>query len=140
MRVVLTHSFTLDVLPAEALDLFTPEGERTWVSGWNPAYPAGEPSDTVGTIFQTEHNGHSTIWAVVDHGVSAMRYARVTPGHTAGIVAVSCQAAETSGTQVEVTYDLTALSQRGRDFLAEFAAGYEAYLEGWAADIARSRA
>ena len=139
MRVVCTHSFTVDIPQDEALDLFTPEGERAWVSGWDPTYPAGAPSDALGTVFLTEHDDRSTIWTIVDRRASAICYARVTPGHTAGIVTVGCRPSQATQTKVEVRYDLTALSPGGRHFLAAFAAEYEAYLEGWAAAIARSR-
>jgi hypothetical protein len=34
----------LPLLPSEAIELFTPMGERRWVPDWEPTFPAG-PSD-----------------------------------------------------------------------------------------------
>jgi hypothetical protein len=44
-RVLLfIRSFVLPLLPSEAIELFTPMGERRWVPDWEPTFPAG-PSD-----------------------------------------------------------------------------------------------
>jgi hypothetical protein len=41
------NTITISVpLPADdAMALFTARGERRWVEGWNPEFPAGEPSE-----------------------------------------------------------------------------------------------
>ena len=41
--VTCVASFALNLPSERALGLFTPEGERDWVDGWDPAYPGGEP-------------------------------------------------------------------------------------------------
>src|SRR4051794_14836050 len=108
-----------------ALWLFTPAGERSWVDGWDPVFPAGEDGDGArpGTVFTTEHDGTTTVWTVVARDDRSVRYARVTPGRWSGLVEVRCRSDGDGATLVSVSYDLTALSDDGRAALAEFAAG-----------------
>jgi hypothetical protein len=127
-RVLCRASFHLALSPERALELFTPDGERRWVEGWDPAFPAGA-SDQAGTVFTTAHH-RETIWVIVERAERAVRYARVVPGEDAGSGAVVC-ARDRGGTTVEVTYDLTALTPHAAAGLREFAAGYDGYLDGW---------
>jgi hypothetical protein len=104
--MIYTHSFHVPMDPDAALPLFTPVGERVWVSHWDPRFPAGESGDgsAPGTVFLTG----DTHWVVVDREADRVRYARVTPGVRAGPVEVRV-AADGDGTRVDVTYDITAL-------------------------------
>lgn len=131
--VCLDGSLSLDLPPAAALPLFTPEGERDWVPGWDPHYPAGRPDrPDPGTVFVTGSPDVPTTWIVLERSEATMRYARVATGRTAGTVTVSCSAAPSSGTtSVQVRYELTALGPEGRQDLAELAGDYPAFLDGW---------
>jgi hypothetical protein len=138
--------------PHEALSLFTPRGERDWAHGWAPSFPVPVIDDTEpGTVFQTSANGHRTIWLVTDREPARrISYARVTPEHTAGTVAVAIKAVGEHGvakhsvgehsvakhSEVEVTYELTPLTPAADLELERFADGYAAYLESWQAAIA----
>jgi hypothetical protein len=127
-----TGSFRLDLDPGEAIRLFTPEGERAWVEGWDPAYPDPDADpDAPGTVFLTAgEGGERTQWMIVAAGADERRYARFDPRGLAALVEVRC-AAGAGGTRVEVTYSLTALAEDAEAHLAAFAAGYDAYLESW---------
>ena len=97
-------------LPAtEAIDLFTPEGERSWVPGWNPVYPTGVVDETAGTVFVTTVGDDLTIWTIIqiDRAAGAAAYGRVTPGQHAGIVRVWCFDAGAARCVVKVEYDMT---------------------------------
>ena len=133
-RHELTGRLAVPLAPAEAFRLFTAVGERDWVAGWEPRFPTPTADDaTPGTVFET---GSTTIWVVVDATPpERIRYARVTPGDSAGTVEVVLAAAEVGAT-VTVTYDMTALSATGDQRLAEFAAGYAAFLRTWEDEIA----
>jgi hypothetical protein len=122
---------TVDVLlpPDEALTLFTPAGEREWVPGWDPAFPAGEDVSP-GTTFTTHDR---SVWVIADRTPHSMRYARVTAGVCAGTVEVRCEPAG-SQTRAHVTYDLTALGDAAA--LDRFADGYDAMLAEWESMIA----
>jgi hypothetical protein len=128
---------------AAPLSLFTPEGERSWAAGWDPSYPApaaddGEP----GTVFQTRHGPHAGTWVVTSREPGrAIRYARLIAGQDAGTVTVTLDSgAEADGTQVTVSYDLTALSEPGAAHLARFAADYPRFLAQWEKSIAAALA
>jgi hypothetical protein len=120
-------------LPAdEAMPLFSARGERRWVEGWDPAFPAGEPSDEgEGTVFVTTANGRTTYWVVAVKDTAGVRYARTTPGFAAGTVDVRVRRSDARSTQVEVTYDLSALTPEGASDLDVFATRYEQDIAGW---------
>jgi Polyketide cyclase / dehydrase and lipid transport len=133
----LTGRLHVGLPPSEAFRLFTPRGEQDWAHGWQPHFPAPAPDDTEpGTVFETAAHGQHTIWTVTERERGCrMSYARVTPGHQAGTVTVRLTAAG-DGSEVEVTYQLTALSDAAGPHLAGFADGYDAYLRSWEEDIA----
>jgi hypothetical protein len=137
----------LEMTPEEALPLFTPEGERAWVPGWEP-----EPLHAVegslsraGAVFRTAAAGEETLWITlrVDPAVGEADYVRITPGNRLGTVHVRCRRAA-EGTDVEMTYRLTALSPAGEAALAAMTPeAFADELAGWRCAIgvvaARSR-
>lgn len=124
-------------LPAdEAVQLFTARGERAWVEGWDPEFPAGEPTEEVeGTVFVTTAADRSTYWVVAARASRGVRYARTTPGFFAGTVEVRERRSDSRSTMVDVTYDLSALTPQGAAELDDFAAGYEQEISAWAVAI-----
>lgn len=136
---LLTGVLTVPLLPAEAFRLFTPRGEEDWVPGWAPRFPVDRADDShPGTVFETGGPAGAVTWIVLerDRG-KRIRYARVTPGVTAGTVTVLLDQAGV-GTVATVTYELTALSDAARSDLASFAEGFTAFLESWQDAISRS--
>lgn len=135
---------------ARAFPLFSPEGERRWVAGWEPRYlhPRDVPSDAPGTVFHTNHNNERTDWLVLRYSVreGVAEYVRITPGSRMGVVTV--RAFERSDldagfsrvtTEVEVTYRLTSLSAAGtRTLEAITGDAYAAMLREWETLIARA--
>lgn len=111
MKRVVSGQFELNLPAKKAIGLFTPEGEKGWVPGWSPTYPAGEPSETPGTVFITDVGGVDTVWLIqwIDRSGCTVAYSRVTPGRHAGSVQVSCDDAANSGCVVSVTYDMSLL-------------------------------
>jgi hypothetical protein len=126
----------VDVAPDRAIGLFTAEGERGWVEGWDPRYPAGGADpDRIGTVFVTHAvSGADVVWVVTHVGELERRYARFDHGGTVGTVEVRCRAAG-AATEVEVTYRLTAMTADAGAELDRFAAGYEAMMAAWEAQI-----
>lgn len=116
----------------EAFRLFTPRGEQDWVTGWKPRFPAPAPDDTQpGTVFETNAHGQTTIWLVLDRQWGKrISYARVTPGDQAGTVTIVVSPTGRHS-EVEVTYELTALTGAASSRLREFADNYPAYLRSW---------
>jgi hypothetical protein len=107
--------------PEDAIQLFTPEGERAWVPGWDPAYASA-------SVFTTDHGDERTIWLLLEETRDTRRYARVTPGVKAGTVAVRCEP-DGPYTRAHVTYDLAALGPDAD--LDRFADHYPAMLAEW---------
>jgi hypothetical protein len=132
----LTGRIQVPLPPEEAFRLFTPRGEQDWVHGWRPHFPAPASDDTEpGTVFETSAHGQHTIWLVTDRQPGKrISYARVTPGDQAGTVAVVISAAGRHS-EVEVTYQLTALNSLADDKLSGFADRYPAYLQSWQDEI-----
>ncbi|WP_062201555.1 hypothetical protein [Demequina salsinemoris] len=128
---------------ADAIGFFTPEGERRWVPGWDPQYPAGEPSEEPGTVFVTHHGGAETVWTVVaiDHARCRASYVRHRLDEWAGTVSVRCE--ELSGDdgddgecRVTVAYDTTLLPGGDPGYLAQFRSdAYEEMMSEWAAGV-----
>jgi hypothetical protein len=128
----LTGRIQVALPPGEAFRLFTPRGEQDWVPGWHPSFPVPAADDTEpGTVFETSAHGQRTIWLVTGRQPGKrISYARVTPGEQAGTVTVTISPAGRHS-EVEVTYELTALTSLAEHKLTEFADGYPAYLQSW---------
>jgi hypothetical protein len=125
---------------ADALPLFTPEGERRWAgSSWNPIYAipgAAEDDSAPGTVFTTESDGGEATWIVLERRRNGMRYARIAHDRIAGTVDVACaQGGSPDETEVTVTYDVTSLSPEGTAFVKDLQAGFDGFLEGWREEI-----
>jgi hypothetical protein len=125
-------------LPAEeAFQLFTPRGEGEWAPGWDPIFPVPAEDDSEpGTVFQTEAHGHRGTWLVTDRKWGRrIAYAQVIPDHRAGSITVTLDAIE-GGSEVEVVYELTPLSETGEHDLEQFAENYGDFLRSWEDEIA----
>lgn len=125
-------------LPAEeAFQLFTPRGECEWAQGWDPTFPAPTDDDSEpGTVFQIDAHGHRGTWLVTDREWGRrIAYAQVVPGHRAGSVTVTLDAID-GGSEVEVVYELTPLSETGEHDIEQFAENYGDFLRSWQDEIA----
>jgi len=125
-----TGSFHLDAPPEHVFPLFTAPGERLWAPGWDPVILGGGSGLERGSVWITGHGGEQTIWLVVDYDPAEFhaRYARITPTSRAGSVEVFARSDGDGGTDVEVTYELTALNETGDGELAGFDADYFAHM------------
>ena len=137
MRKRLSDRFHVALPTDEAFRLFTPRGEREWVHGWDPKFPAPSTDDSwPGTVFETEAHGVRCTWLVTDREWGRrIAYAQVIPAERAGSVTVTLDAVE-GGSDVEVVYELTPLSEAGARRLEQFADSYGEYLRSWQAAIA----
>jgi len=137
-----TGDFVLPLSPSVALPLFTAEGERSWVPGWEPQYIyPPHASSAAGTVFRTDHGGEETLWIVLRYepveGIA--EYGRFTPGSRLGTVRVQCTGEVGSQTRVSVTYALTAISPSGSEALVAMSTdAFAAMLQEWRGLILRS--
>ncbi|MQA75717.1 MAG: hypothetical protein GEU88_15480 [Solirubrobacterales bacterium] len=129
-------SFDVPLSAARAIELFTAEGERDWVDGWAPRYPAsGAETGAVGGVFVTDGPAGDVVWVVSYVGQLERRYARFDHLGTVGTVEVRCRPAGRS-TSVEVTYRLTAVNAAAEPELARFEREYADLMRTWRAAIA----
>ena len=135
----LTGCITVPLPPGDAFRLFTPRGEQYWAHGWQPRFPALIVDDIEpGTVFETAAHGQHTTWVVTGREPGRrISYARVTPGEQAGTVTITLTPAG-DHSEVEVCYQLTALTPAGGHRVGEFADRYPAYLQSWQDAIAAS--
>jgi hypothetical protein len=141
MRVIRTGSLHVAAAPADAFPLFTAPGERLWVPGWDPVIVGGGDGLERGSVWLTGDGDEHTVWLVVDYDTEKLhaRYARITPASRAGTVEVTARPDGSGGTSVEVTYDLTALSEHGNGILAHFdEANYAKIMVEWEQLIEKS--
>ena len=135
-----TATLSVPLPPDRALQLFTPEGERSWAPGWDPEYlyrPGAEP--VAGTVFRTRHHGGDpATWCVQAYDPAALRveYVHVLPGVRMGTIQVRCRPSGGSGTTAEVSYRLTGLSADGNQTLTEMTeAAFAGMIQGWGEHI-----
>lgn len=121
-RVAHSGTVRVDAAPEQAFQLFTPPGEKLWVEGWDPVVLSGGDGRDKGAVFVTTHHQEQTIWVVIDYQPESLhaRYARVAPASRAGTVEVLVRSDGQGGAEVDVTYELTALSETGNRDLADF--------------------
>jgi hypothetical protein len=137
MRRTATGQFELPIPAREAIDYFTPEGERRWVPGWDPAYPAGQPTETAGTVFVTSHGDTETIWVIdsIDRTAHTSAYSRITIGHHAGTVKVNCTD-QAGRCLVTVNYEMTNLNPQQPEMLDAYdESSFEAMMKEWATGV-----
>ena len=125
-------------LPApEAIKLFTPEGERLWAGrdGWAPTYPDPARTEGAGTVFETRHGHRHVTWVITSQKLDQISYARVSSTGTAGTVEVRVDQSDADTTTVQVSYDLTALTDSALQEIDTFASNFEREMAEWTADI-----
>lgn len=121
----------------ELFPLFSPEGERRWVPGWDYENLMGTTRLSEDYVFLTRSHVHGSteaVWIVksFDPENHAVTFYKVEPGDKLGVVSVRCVAQGADETEVHVTYKYLALSPRGERFVSEFtAAAYERFIGEW---------
>jgi hypothetical protein len=128
-------SFELPCNADTAFPLFSPEGERDWVSGWDPKPVFPEKIAFVrDTIFCEGAGADEALWTIVDADSHRHRaeYVRVAPAsHTAHIIVeIEPLAAERS--KVLVNYTVTAFGAGAERYVESFSeSAYSAKMENW---------
>jgi hypothetical protein len=138
VRRRVSGEFELPISASDAIGFFTPEGERSWVPGWDPTYPAGEPTETDGTVFVTDHWGIEIFWIIdkIDRTAHTSAYSRITLGRHAGTVKVICTDQLDGRCVVTVTYDMTNLAPHHPDLLDAYNdEHFNAMMRQWATDV-----
>ena len=130
-----THRITLPLPAEEALELFTPEGERLWIAEWRPRYQYPANGETLeGMVFLTGEGAELTYWTMTDFDIvrHRVRYARLTPSSRSTLVEVVCIPHGDHQCHAEVSYALTGLTDEGNAVIDSYVGdAYVTMIEGW---------
>lgn len=124
--------------PADILfPLFSAEGEKLWVPGWDYKNIMGTTSLHEDYIFLTQNHDHGSseaVWLVkcYDPGAFYVQFYKVESGDKVGIISVQCSKTGKHRTHVQVTYEYVGLSRKGDQFIAGFTKSrYESFIGEW---------
>lgn len=113
-----SSAFELDLSPTQTLPLFTAQGEKLWAPGWQPILLSGEGYEQ-GNVWITKQANSTTYWHIsrYDTLLHEAVYTFVKPNLLMGTVSVMVTENTNNGSLVNVTYNLTALSEKGNNKL-----------------------
>ena len=124
--------------PIETLfPLFSAEGEKLWVPGWEYENIMGTTELHEDYIFLTKNHDHAStaaIWLVKRYKPEShyVQFYKVEPGDKVGIVTVQCTQIDESSTEVEVSYEYIGLSKKADEFIENFTStDYKAFISEW---------
>jgi hypothetical protein len=126
---------TADASVGAVFPLFSPQGERLWVPGWDPEilHPAGNDWRE-GQVFRTREEMGEAIWVItrLDQAQHRVEYHRVEPGRYVAHIAVGCKELPGRRTQVSTAYSFVGLSEVGnQDIAAMTQEAYDAKMSRW---------
>jgi hypothetical protein len=130
-------SFELNMNADKALPFFTPEGERTWVNGWDPK-PVYPPQKDVAfqanAVFRLDADGDRSIWTILEASLKdhVAEYVCVVEGERLSRVRVRIEPVTESRCRVHVRYVHTAISEKGLYFIASVTeSAYAQKMQDW---------
>jgi hypothetical protein len=132
-----TKAFKMNVSIADIFPLFSPEGEKHWVPGWDYINVMGTTELSDDYVFLTKTHDHGTsdaIWIVkkYDPKLHFVQFYKIEPGEKIGVVTVKCTELEASKTMIRVTYKYLAFSKGGEEFITVFNENtYEDFIDEW---------
>ena len=132
-----TNSFEIEIPIEDLFPLFSPEGEKDWVPGWDYENVMGTTELSEDYVFLTKSHDHGTrdaIWIVKKYDVNShfVQFYKIEPKDKIGVVTVKCTKIKEKKTIVQVTYKYIALSQSGENFISEFNESvYEEFISKW---------
>jgi len=132
-----TSAFRVPVPAAVVFPLFSPEGEKAWVPGWDYESPLGTTEMAEDFVFLTRSHAHGAaeaVWLVKRHDPTAhmVELYKVEPGEKVGMVRVRCRDLPGGESEVQVRYRYVPLSATGREFVEGFThAAFETFIGEW---------
>jgi hypothetical protein len=135
MRVRRSQLLRLNGRSDVVFNLFDPVGERKWAEGWNPTFIYPKSGVHQGSVFTTtDHDGNEAIWIVtkLDRNGQSIVYSSVMPGFKVSIIEIICQPNGADHTKTRVTYTITALSEKGKQYVTSMSKQhYEEWMTSW---------
>lgn len=136
-QVIREGSFELAVSANQALQFFTPEGERTWVKGWNPhpVYPSqAGVAFVANSVFRVDEAEEHSLWTIIEADLKqrVAEYVYVVEGERLSRVRVQVESLGAQHCRVHVHYVHTAISDKGRQFVRTVTGqAYAQKMEAW---------
>jgi hypothetical protein len=130
-----TGSFELACNAETAFPLFSPEGEKHWVPGWDPhpVFPA-TIAFARDTVFREGKGDEEALWTILRADRQAYRaeYVRVAPASHAAHIIVELEPLGSERSRVRVSYTVTAFGKHRERLLQNFSEqAYAAKLQNW---------
>jgi hypothetical protein len=134
-QVSRSGSFELACNAEVAFPLFSPEGERDWVTGWEPrpVFPENIVFDRE-TVFREGKGHNDAIWIIVgaDWKTHRAEYVRVASASHAAHIVVKVDALDAGRSNVTVSYTVTAFGTNAGTLLESFSEdAYAAKMRDW---------
>lgn len=132
-----TKTFEIQQPLEKVFPLFSAEGEKLWVPGWDYENIMGTTDLCEDYIFLTKNHDHASthaIWLVkrYDPASHFIQFYKIEPGDKVGLITVQCIQESKNNTTVQITYKYIGLSEKGRDFISEFTSTYyESFIAEW---------
>ena len=134
-----TAEFKIAQPVAKLFPLFSAEGEKLWVPGWDYENILGTTDLSEDYVFLTKTHDHGStdaIWLTKRYEPETyfVQFYKVEPGDKVGIVTVQCFEEVEALTRVQVSYEYIALTEKGRKFIESFTQTmYEDFIVEWEA-------
>lgn len=130
-------SFEISQPPKTIFPLFSAEGEKLWVPGWNYENIMGSIDLHEDYVFMTTSHDHAAsdaIWLIKRYEPDnyLVQFYKVEPGEKVGVIEVRCFKLGESRTMVQVTYEYIGLSRSGDEFISQFSSSkYNDFITEW---------
>lgn len=135
--VIHAASFAIQQPIEVMFPLFSAEGEKLWVPGWDYENMMGSKELHEDYVFLTKNHDHAStdaIWLVKRYEPEShlVQFYKVEPEDKIGVITVKCTAESPHRTKVEVTYKYIGLGPNGDRFVEEFTASkYNDFIAEW---------
>ncbi|HKV82086.1 MAG TPA: hypothetical protein VJP02_28315, partial [Candidatus Sulfotelmatobacter sp.] len=138
-QVIRTGGFDLPCDAHTAFTLFSPEGEREWVPGWNPiaVYPE-TIAFTANTVFRLGQGSEESVWTILeaDSQRHHAEYVRIAPASHAARINIKIEPVSPNRSHVIVSYTVTAFGEHTSTVLESFSEGaYAQRMREWQQQI-----
>ena len=132
-----TASFEIEQPVKELFPLFSAEGEKLWVPGWDYQKIMGGTDLHEDYVFVTKSHDHAAaeaIWLVKRYEPESflVQFYKVEPTEKIAVIEVRCFERGESTTKVQVTYQYIGLSSTGNEFISSFSSSaYKRFIAEW---------
>jgi len=136
-RIKHSANFNINAPADQLFPLFSAEGEKLWVPGWDYENIMNSTRPSEDYVFITKNHDHastSAIWIVKKYEPQKynIQFYKIEPDDKIGIITVKCIKIDNLNTNVEVVYEYVGLSKNGEKFIEGFTAEkYEEFIGEW---------